>query len=64
MNAPLLVQVMEGDAVTPAAAARKAAARARSAELICYPGGHFDVYLGERFARSVADQTEFLRRHL
>ena len=33
-------------------------------ELIEYPGGHFDVYVGEPFERAVADQIEFLGRVL
>jgi hypothetical protein len=29
-----------------------------------YPVGHFDVYVGEAFERSVSDQLHFLTRHL
>ena len=61
---PLLVQVMSADVVTPPAPARKAAAAAPRGELVEYPGGHFDVYVGEPFERAVGDQIAFLQRHL
>jgi fermentation-respiration switch protein FrsA (DUF1100 family) len=61
---PLLVQVMTGDAITPPAPARRVAARAPRGELVEYPGGHFDVYVGEPFERAVTDQIAFLERHL
>jgi len=59
---PWLVQVADDDAITPAAPAVAAAARAPWSQLRRYPGGHFDVYLGEGFERAVADQVAFLRR--
>ena len=62
--APLLVQVMSADVVTPPAPARKAAAMAPRGELIEYAGGHFDIYVGEPFERAIADQIEFLGRVL
>jgi hypothetical protein len=34
------------------------------AEVVRYAVGHFDVYRGAPFERSVADQLEFLVRHL
>ena len=55
---------MSDDVVTPPAPARKAAAAAPRGELIEYPGGHFDIYVGEPFERAIADQLEFLDRHL
>jgi fermentation-respiration switch protein FrsA (DUF1100 family) len=64
VRAPLLVQVMSADAVTPPAPARRAAERAPRGELVEYEGGHFDVYVGEAFERAVADQIAFLERHL
>ena len=44
--------------------AQAAAARAPHAEVRTYPGGHFDIYVGTTFERAVADQVEFLTRHL
>jgi fermentation-respiration switch protein FrsA (DUF1100 family) len=63
-RAPVLVQVMTEDAVTPPEPARKAAAAAPKGELIEYPGGHFDIYLGEPFELAIADQIAFLERVL
>jgi uncharacterized protein len=64
VTAPLLVQVMTDDVVTPPAPARKAAASAPRGELAEYPGGHFDIYVGEPFERAIADQLAFLERNL
>ena len=61
---PWLVCVADGDVVTPPQPALKAAARAPRAELRRYEGGHFDIYRGELFERFVADQIDFLERHL
>jgi hypothetical protein len=58
---PWLVQVCADDAVTPARPAIAAAARAPRSEVRRYGGGHFDVYRGDGFERSVGDQIEFLR---
>jgi dienelactone hydrolase len=62
--APILVAIAEDDAITPPAFARAAAARARNSEVRTYPGGHFDVYVEAGFERVVADQVDFLSRHL
>jgi dienelactone hydrolase len=64
VQAPVLVQVMSEDAVTPPEPARRAAAAAPNGELIEYPGGHFEIYLGEPFERAVTDQIAFLGRSL
>lgn len=64
IRCPLLVQVADGDSTTPPAPAVRAARRAPRGELRRYPGGHFDIYLGEAFERAVADQIDFLERAL
>jgi fermentation-respiration switch protein FrsA (DUF1100 family) len=64
ISCPVLVCVCEKDAVAPAARTRKLVSRARSAEIKRYPVGHFDIYVGEPFEQAVADQVDFLRRHL
>lgn len=64
VTAPLLVQVMDRDVITPPAPARKAARLAPRGELIEYSGGHFDIYVGEPFERAVGDQLAFLARVL
>jgi uncharacterized protein len=64
VGCPILFQVATEDHITPSAPALKAARDAPRGELITYPGGHFDIYRGEAFERAVADQLEFLGRHL
>lgn len=64
VRCPLLVQVADGDAITPPAPAIRASERAPHGELRCYPGDHFDLYFGELFERVVTDQLDFLDRAL
>jgi pimeloyl-ACP methyl ester carboxylesterase len=64
VSAPILFCLCDADAVAPADTAARYAATAPRAEVKRYPIGHFDIYLGEPFERAVADQTEFLVRHL
>ena len=61
---PLLICVCDQDHVTPPGPAAEAAARAPRGEAIHYDARHFDIYFDELFERAVADQTEFLARHL
>ena len=65
IECPTLVLVCSDDAITPPGPAIEAAAAAPKGELIVYAGlGHFDIYRGEPFERTLADQTAFLERHL
>jgi len=64
ISCPLLICACDEDQTTPPGPAITAAERAPRGELKRYPIGHFDIYLGEDFERAVADQTEFLVRHL
>jgi pimeloyl-ACP methyl ester carboxylesterase len=64
VRCPLLVCVCDHDRVTPPAPASRAAGATPRGEIRRYPLGHFDIYFGEAFERAVADQTEFLARHL
>lgn len=64
VKCPALLQICEQDTVAPVSAVEKAAARMPKAEVVRYPVGHFDVYAGPDFERSVADQLAFLLRHL
>jgi pimeloyl-ACP methyl ester carboxylesterase len=65
VGCPVLIQVCERDSVAPAGAAEEAARRlGPRAEVIRYPIGHFEPYVGAAFQRSVGDQLEFLRRQL
>ncbi len=64
IQAPILFCLCETDAVAPAETAARYAATAPRGEVKRYPIGHFDIYVGDPFERAVADQTEFLARHL
>lgn len=64
VRCPLLVCVCDDDAICPPGPALTAASAAPRGESVRYPGGHFDVYLGEPFERAVADQAAFLGRYL
>ena len=64
VRCPILVQIADRDSITPPAASRAAAWRAKGrVEVREYPCAHFDIYLTWR-ERAVADQLHFLRRHL
>jgi dienelactone hydrolase len=65
VGCPLLVQVAELETVARPEPARRAAELAPRGTLKEYAGlHHFDVYTGDGFERSVADQLAFLREHL
>jgi uncharacterized protein len=38
--------------------------KAPRGEVRLYPGGHFDIYVGDDFERVVADQIDFLHRQV
>ncbi|WP_179476071.1 alpha/beta hydrolase [Mycolicibacterium vinylchloridicum] len=61
---PILFCVTDGDSVTPAAQTLAYARTAPHGEIKRYDAGHFDIYQGEPFDAVVADQVEFLTRHL
>lgn len=64
VRCPILFAVCERDTVAPAGPTLKYAAQAPQGEIVRYPVGHFDVYLGEPFERAVTDYTAFLQRHV
>jgi pimeloyl-ACP methyl ester carboxylesterase len=65
LRCPWLVCVGEADRVARPGPAIAAAKRAPLGELRTYPGvDHFDVYDGPEHEALVADQLDFLRRHL
>jgi uncharacterized protein len=64
VQCPLFVCVGEEDHVVPRRAAERTAERAPRGERGVYPIDHFGGFLGEGFERVVADQIEFLSRHL
>jgi pimeloyl-ACP methyl ester carboxylesterase len=65
LHCPWLVCVGGSDRVAKPAVAIRAARRAPRGELRVYPGvDHFDIYDGPVHERVVADEVEFLTRHL
>jgi pimeloyl-ACP methyl ester carboxylesterase len=65
LHCPWLVCVGEADRVAKPGPAIAAAKRAPKGELRTYPGvDHFDIYDGPEHEAVVADEIEFLRRHL
>ena len=64
IRCPILFCVADNDDLTAPGLVLKAASKAPRAEVKRYPIGHFDIYVGEWFERAVADQTDFLTRHL
>jgi fermentation-respiration switch protein FrsA (DUF1100 family) len=64
VRCPVLVCVAEKDSTTIPGPAISAAERTPNAQLMRYPVGHFEVYVGKPFERAVSDQTRFLTRHL
>jgi fermentation-respiration switch protein FrsA (DUF1100 family) len=64
LRMPLLVCVAEHDRYASPALAVEMAERAPQGEVRRYPVGHFDLYSGEMREQVIADQIEFLRRHL
>ena len=61
---PILFCICDHDSVTPPEETLAYARTAPRGEIKRYDAGHFDIYLGDAFETVVADQTEFLTRHL
>jgi fermentation-respiration switch protein FrsA (DUF1100 family) len=61
---PVLICISATDSVAPAAQTERYARQAPRGDVRLYDAGHFDFYLGDAFEELVADQTEFLTRHL
>ena len=64
IQAPVLIIAAEQDSLIPLTATRKTAARIARCQLEILPVGHFDLYEGPWFERSIALQIAFLRQHL
>ena len=60
----MLVSVCDTDSLAPAERTTELVSKALKAEVKRYPIGHFDIYVGEAWEAAVADQPEFLTRHL
>lgn len=65
LTAPILVIIAEQDNVAPVSSVHAVVERAgRLAETESFQCGHFDLYVGEVFEKSVARQVDFLRANL
>lgn len=64
VQAPTYVVVCTHDTVAPPGATRRHAARLPRGEVVERDTGHFDIYVGEEFERTVADELDFLARHV
>ncbi len=64
IESPILFCICDPDSVAPAGPTHKYAAQAPRGEVKIYKDGHFGIYVGEGFERSVADQLDFLTRHV
>ena len=65
VRCPVLIQVGDRDVGLPSSVVEEAEKRlGKYAEVKHYPIGHFDIYVGNNFERSVTDQLDFYRRHL
>ena len=60
-----IVQICDHDGFTPLGAALETeSGLGEFGEMKRYPIGHFDIYTGDDFERSVADELDFVGRHL
>jgi uncharacterized protein len=64
IRVPILFCICENDSVAPAGPSKRYARQAPRGEMRLYQAGHFDIYVGQDFERTVADQLEFLQRHI
>jgi len=63
VRCPVLVQICDHDSLAPISAETEKELR-KYAEVKRYPIGHFDIYVGDDFERSVSDQLDFFKKHL
>lgn len=61
---PILFCISKNDSVAPADVAEHYARQAPRGDIRHYDAGHFGFYVGEPFEQLVADQLEFLVKHL
>ena len=63
VRCPVLLVVAEEDNIAPVASVDEVARRLGDrAQVLRFPTGHFDIYVGEVFGTSVAAQVEFLQQ--
>jgi hypothetical protein len=65
VRCPVLLQICDYDSTIPRSAAEETEKElGKYAEVKHYPIGHFDIYVGDNFEKSVSDQLAFLKKHL
>ncbi|MCP4404369.1 MAG: alpha/beta hydrolase [bacterium] len=65
VRSPVLLQIADHDSIIPKNAADETIkVLGDYADVKHYPIGHFDIYIGENFERSVSDQLDFFKKHL
>jgi len=64
VKCPALIIMAEKDSIVWPGAVEKAAARMQNARLVPMPVGHFDVYTGAWFEKTVQVEIDFLKEHL
>jgi len=65
IRCPVLLQACDQDIALPLNVVKKAGERlGQLAQVIHYPIGHFDIYLGDNFEKAVNDQLAFFKKHL
>jgi uncharacterized protein len=64
VSCPLLICICKEDQIISPQAALKTAALAPHAEVLRYPGDHFNMYFNPTFEQAVAAQREFLVQNL
>ncbi len=63
VQCPILIQICDHDSLA-IISAETAKELEKYAEVKHYPIGHFDIYTGDNFEKSVSDQLEFFKKHL
>ena len=65
VRCPVLLQICDRDEPLPINIIEEAANKmGKYSEVKHYPIGHFDIYFGDNFERSVSDQLNFFKKHL
>jgi len=65
VRCPVLLQITDKDISHPLSSMQKIEKRlGKLAEIIHYPIGHFDIYIGSDFEKAVSDQIDFFKKHL
>jgi len=65
VSCPVLLQICDQDTLIPMSAAEETRKiLGKKAQVIHYPIGHFDIYLGDNFEKGVSDQIEFFKKNL